>query len=373
MWQNKMAETLPNTFRIELPVIQNDDKYFCIEAVINENYKAEFIIDTKATPLMKIEAINNLNGNLWGKFPVPAWNSYGQAEIFPLYYFDSFKIQSLAFAKPLFKGISKSNAMHDLLDKGVVGKQIIEQLFWKFALDDGKMILFSRNDTLLLQKETKDFMKIENGLRSDTPVLFFPDVSAQGDFLFDLGYADEIMVDKTIFVRLSKKFTSKKYLSTRPAATWNDENYVFEKMTVEWNGIKIPDCRIVYRPVTNRNIIGVRLAGRFNFVLAYRKYGTEDLYLQPREDFQNFKNTPYCSAFGFGIEKREGGFIIRRIEVDGVAAKAGLHLEGKVVHIDHGSFDLNDAKQLDSYLEDKKSVTVGIETEGKIVDKELIL
>jgi hypothetical protein len=357
-WQNKIGETLPDTFRIELPLIKNQDNYFCVGATINGNYNADFILDTKASPLVKIETINDLNAGYWGRYPVPVWNSYGQKEKFPLYHFKSFKIQSLTFNNPLFKGISKSNAMYDLMGNGVVGKEIIKQLYWKFALDDKKMILFSNKDSLLLCKETENYIKIENGLVDNN--IFLPDISTYNHFMFDSGYAGEIMVNKKIFTHLSNRFSPKKFISTRRTATKNDTTYVFERMNIEWNGIKIPDCLLVYSPITNKNIIGVELANRFNFVLA-----SNNLYLQPRKDFQHFESASYCSGFGFDIGKSENGFIIKRIEIGGIADKAGIRVKDKIVHIDYGNFDLNDVNQLNSYLKDKKSVIVGIEKEGE--------
>jgi hypothetical protein len=326
---------------------------------------------------MKTETINDLNANYLGNFPVPVRNSYGQKEKCPLYYFKTFKIQSLIFNKPLFKGISKSNAMYDLMDNGVLGKEIIAQLFWKFSLDDEKMILFSNEDTLLLREETENFVKIENVLTEDKNDLFFPDISMSENFIFDLGYAGEIMVNKKIFTELSKKISSKKFLTVRRTSTKNDTTYVFERMNIEWNDIKIPNCRLVYSPITNRNIIGVELANRFNFVLAYNEKKNNkienNLYLQPRNNFQDFEGAPYCSDFGFNIKKVDNGFIIKRIEIGGLADKSGISVKDKIVGIDYGNFNLNDVNRLNSYLKDKKSVTLKIEAEGKIIEKELLL
>jgi hypothetical protein len=197
----------------------------------------------------------------------------------------------------LFKGISKSNAMYDLMENDVIGKDILTQLFWKFSLDDEKIILFSNKDSLLLGKETENYVKIENGL-NDNNNLFFPDISTSSDFMFDLGYGGEIMVNKDIFTVLANKFSPQKYLSTRTSIT-NDSVYVFDGISIEWNGIKIPNCQIIYKPLANRNIIGVELANRFNFVLAYNERNNNrtenNLYLQPRNNFQHFESRPYYS------------------------------------------------------------------------------
>ena len=375
VWQNKIGETLPDAFRFELPVTQNPDGYFCVKGIINDTDSANFIMDTQTTSLAKMETINDWDAMYWGKYPVPVYNSYGQKEKFPLYFFNSFNIQSLSLNKPLFTGVSKSNAMYDLMDHDVVGKDILKQLFWKFSLDDGKMILFSNRDTLFLRSETESYVKIENGLTGKSNHLFFPDISIQADFILDIGYAGEIMVNKEIFSHLSNNFPLKKFVSSRRTSAKNDTTYVFDGMNVEWDGIKIPNCQITYSPITNRNLIGVKLVHRFNFALAYSdktNNSNDNIYLQPRNNFQQFESAPYCSDFGFDIRKLENIFIINRIETGGLADKAGINVKDKIVRIDHGNFDLNDRKQLDSYLSDKKSVSIEIEKEGKIIDIELI-
>jgi hypothetical protein len=371
-WQNKIGENLPDIFKVELPVIRNQANYFCIRSTINDKYEADFIIDTKATPLAKMETINDYNANYWGDFPVFVSNLYGQKEQYPLYFFNSFRIQSLSFNKPLFKGISKSNAMYDLMDNDVIGKGIIDKLFWKFSLDDEKIILFSNKDSLLLYKETENYVKIENGL-NDNISLFFSDIATRGDFMFDLGYGGEIMVNKNIFTCLSNKFSPKKYLTSRRTALNNDSSYVFDGINIEWNGIKIPNCQIVYRPVTNRNVIGVAVANRFNFVMAYNEKKNErienNLYLQPRNNFQHFESIPYCSKFGFYIGKLKNEFIVKRIEIGGLADKAGINVNDKIINIDQGDFDLNDVEnRLNFYLSDKQSVNLTIEKNGKTID-----
>ena len=372
LWQNKIGETLPDTFRIELPVIKNQDGYFCVRATVNDNYEADYFMDTQAASLAKIETIKDLNANFWDNFPVATHNFYGQKEKLPLYYFDSFKIQFLSLEKPLFKGISKSNAMYDLMDNDVIGKDILKQLYWKFSLDSSKMILFSNKDSLILKKETENFVKIENGLIGRNNHISFSEISMLDDFMFDLGYGGEIMVNKKIFAALSNRFSPKIFVSTRSTSVKNDTTYVFDKMNIEWGGIKIPNCQVIYRSVTNRNLIGALLINRFNFVLAYNDKTGDNLYLQPRDNFQNFISTPYCSDFGFDIEKSESGFIVKRIEIGGLADKAGVNVMDKIVSIDNGNFDMNNTKQLDSYLLDKNSVTIEIEKEGKTAVIEII-
>jgi hypothetical protein len=373
--QRKTGDLLPDTFRIEVPVKMSENDRFLVEAVVNDSYRADFIIDTQASSLMKMEQINELNGHFYENMPIPTFNLYGQSMKTPLYYFDSFKIQSLVFNKPLFHGISKSNEIHGIMTNNIVGFEILKRLCWKFSLDDGKMILFSNKDAQLLLKEAKDYIKIENGidkvLSGGSNVLLFPNTQTQGNFMADMGYNDEIMVNKKIFDSLSEKIPYRKFLSPLRTSAENMEGYVFEKMTVEWNGIKVPNCQVTYTPTADRNIIGTRLIKRFNFIMAYQE-DSRDLYLQPRKDFQSFASAPY-SAFGFNIKKQDGGFTVNLIEENGVAAKAGIRLKDTVVHIDNGAFNLNDTQQLNTYLSDKTSVTIGILKDGKTADVKLIL
>lgn len=373
VWQNNVGETLPNSFTIELPLVRSADNYFCVRGCINENYYADFIIDTQANSLIKMETVNEMESYFWGNFPALVRNAYGQKGKYPLYYFESFTIQSLSFNKPLFTGISKSNAIYDLLDTGVIGKNIIKQLFWKFSLDDEKMILFSNKDSSLLGKETENYVKIENGLFKSS--LYFPDISTHDDFLVDLGCADAIMVNKQIFTALAELYSPKKYVFFRQTTKKNDTIYFFDQIDFEWNNIQISNCRITYSPITNRNLIGVEVMNRFNFVLAYNEKKRDrianNLYIRPRNNFQDFKSDPYCSDFGFFIGKFGDHFIIRGIEIGGLADKAGIGIKDKITGIDHSNFDLHDYKQLDLYLKDKESVILEIEKDGRRIDIKL--
>lgn len=55
----------------------------------------------------------------------------------------------------------------------------------------------------------------------------------------------------------------------------------------------------------------------------------------------------------------------------GLADKSGIRVKDKIVGIDHGNFNLNDVDRLNSYLKDKKSVTLKIEENGKIIETEI--
>ena len=120
-------------------------------------------------------------------------------------------------------------------------------------------------------------------------------------------------------------------------------------------------------------MIGVKFANRFNFVLAYNENNNNrienNLYLQPRNNFQRFESTPYCSKLGFDIEISESGFIVKRIEIGGLADKAGLKVKDKVLDIngevclDKVPFDEDD---LNKCIADKGQVVIKVDREGKI-------
>lgn len=131
-----LGDNLPDKFRIELPLERDSTGYFCITAKINHLQEQSFILDTKAMSMFKMEDLKELGANFWDNSPLRTHNLYGQTEKLPFYELQSISIDSLIINKPLFKGISKTNAMYDLLYKGVIGKDIIQHFVWKFSFDE---------------------------------------------------------------------------------------------------------------------------------------------------------------------------------------------------------------------------------------------
>ena len=111
------GDNLPAKFRIEMPLERDSTGYFCMTAKINDLYEQSFIVDTKATSMFRMEELVKLDAQYWDKYPVRVKNTYGQKEKLPLYELACYSIDSLRINKPLFKGISKTNALYDLLYK----------------------------------------------------------------------------------------------------------------------------------------------------------------------------------------------------------------------------------------------------------------
>jgi hypothetical protein len=240
-----VGEYLPDTFRVELPLDIDHEGYFCVTSQINHQDDMNFIIDTKAYCLAKEDELIALNANYWGRFPLATTNAIGQKSKLPLYSFNSFNIGSLSFKEPFFKGIPPDNYIYNIMYKKIVGVNVLNNLFWKFSIDDGQMILFSKKDTGLLRKEVTGFYKIENGLRNHKIRLSFLQNQRQDKFIFDLGFRGEIEINKKSFNRLSKQLPHRKFLITQ-TSTQNDTAYVFDGVDVLWNGILIPDCQVIH-------------------------------------------------------------------------------------------------------------------------------
>lgn len=328
-----------------------------------------FILDTKATGMARLEVLHELKARHWGTYPIPVRNSYGQQEKLPLYELDSITIGGQVLPAPLFKGISATNALHDLLYREIIGKDILQFFTWKFSLDEGKMTLFPNKDTVLLETEVQGFHKIENGLRSTRVSLDLSDTLYTGDFDFDLGYQGEISIDEDIFNLLQARITPKKYLNARtPERT--DTAYVFNDMTIGWDTITIAHSTLCYYPLVNRNLIGAKFMTRFDFILSYRR--TEDLYIRLRKIFPVGANRPIYPDLGLDIGQLGGKSLVTFVEIGGRAEKAGVRIKDKVVEIDGGAIGLDPGKvisgEISAYLSGRQSVCLKVERDGKILE-----
>jgi hypothetical protein len=379
-YHRKIRYSLPDTFRIELPLLIDRGRFY-IHGQINHQHDMKFTIDTKSSiSFVKSDDLERLKATYWGDLHKSSTNAYGQKQnVQHLYFFDSFEIQSLSFGKVLFNEVASTDYLYDLIDKNVLGENILEMLFWKFSIDDEKMIMFSNMDDIaLLKKETEGYTKIENGAR-DKIELSFPPVQASFKLYLDLGYNGEIEIDKKIFTQLAKQFSYKKVLDVQTKTT-NDTIYVFDGLDIQWNEISVPNCLVIHRPKGNLTLIGTRFMRRFNFVLAYNAhkensyhhvFNTNDLYIKPVNNFDSIKGISYISDFGFGIGTLNKELLITDIEIGGLAEISGLKIRDKLLNIDNGVFDLsikNRRERFNAYLSDKKQVGVKIERDGQIMD-----
>lgn len=365
--QNTVGDNLPDRFRIEHPLQRDPNGYFLVTGKMNDR-EGVFILDTKATSMARTEVLNELDARHWGTYPVPVRNSYGQQEKLPLYELDSIAIGGQMLPAPLFKGISATNALHDLLYREMIGRDILKFFTWKFSLDEGKIILFSNKDTVLLKAEAQGFRRIKNGLRSAPISLGFPDTAYTGNFDFDLGYQGEISIDEDLFHLLQAGIVPKKYLNARTADR-TDTTYVFNDVTIKWDTITIAHSTLCYYPLVNRNLIGAKFMSRFNFILSYRR--TEDLYIQLRKDFPDRAIRPIYPDLGLDIDQLGGEPLVTFVEIGGKAEKAGVKIKDKVVEIDGGAIGLYPEKvisgETSAYLSGRQSVCLKVERDGKIL------
>lgn len=373
--QEELGNNISDTFYIELPLLRDPNGYFCLISSLNNLPEESFILDTKATSLARAETLQEIESQYWGSYPVFVKNTYGQMEKSPLYELNSLTIGKEIFQKPLFKGISKTNAIHNLLYKKVIGKDILQHFIWKFSLDENKLTLFSNKNNHQIQLETQGFHLIKDGLIDNKIILNSPLLSDNYRFSFDLGYQGEISIDKKIFQLLKDKSPCIKYLNARTSERI-DTTYVFPGITIEWDGFQIPDCELRYYPLTNRNLIGVRFIEQFNFILGYQKPKegprSSNLYIQPRKI--NLIGTNNCSRsnFGFEIGLLNGTLQVTSIEIGGKAEQTGLKVKDRVIDIDQNSIHLDEeyvlSGQINNYLCNKSSILIKVKRDNKIIE-----
>ena len=194
--------------------------------------------------------------------------------------------------------------------------------------------------------------------------LTFPALSDSIGFSFDLGYQGAICIDQKLFKKLYSHYPCDKHLTFRTDKR-TDTTYTFNGIAIEWNGNRITNAEIEYRPVTNRNLIGVEFAERFNFILGYQKtekFHTADLLIQPRSNLEGIKSKSDNQDFGFNIRLIGNELLVTSITIGGFAESAGIKLKDRVIEIDHGTVDLNMQLTkfglLKNYMADKDSMGV---------------
>lgn len=370
-----ISQSLPDTFRVELP-LQMDSSFFCIRARVNQEYDMDFIIDTGAESLARSEDLKTPQATFWGKFPLPTYNARKEWSRKDLYYYDSFDIGPLSFGKPLFKEVTSQNDSHIYTilsehDKNILGRNILNRLIWKFSLDENKMILFSQKDHALLAQETANgYIKIEDGLKHSNCKLDFPQAGKSDKFLLDLGFEGELAIDEKMFKRLSKNIPCREIQGIKGVV------YILEGVDVAWNDIVIKNCLAVYKPGNHSNLIGNGLMRRFNFVLAYttspKDSPQRDLYLKPVANFNKIEAKPFVSNFGFVIQKKGDGIYIG-VEVNSIADKMGLKMGDRLLSIDKQTVCTANNSELIAYLADKRNTTLQISRENKVLEIHLSL
>ena len=319
-------------------------------------------------------------------------NIYGQRNRASLYLLDGLQIGDLTFRQPYFTRLTRDNNIHEMLSDialakgseriGILGHGIMPLLYWKFDLDNEKLILFSNRDSALIAKKTDGFTRIRNGIGSSlrgSLELGFPTIQESHNFHFDLGFNGEIEIDRRGFRKLSRQFPYRTVMVARSAGI-DEMVYVFDNVDVNIGGILVKNNQIVHSPRANFNIIGNRFTQRFNFILAYGDHSRErqgrrcgrysDLYIKPVADFDNIESTPFVTSMGFRFANRGGMLIVQAIETGSAAETSGLQLRDEVISVDNGAYNLEShtRETLVAYIANRKSVVVKVKRGGDIIE-----
>lgn len=218
-WQNAIGKELPSKFKEILPLKRSSKGWFYITGKVGM-HKRDFILDTQARSMARIENLLSLHANHWGTYPRAVKNLYGQQEKYALYTLDNVGIgDSLLLYKPLFSGITQTNALYGLLDKDLLGKDVLQHFVWKFSLDYDELTLFSNSDANMLREEACNYTKIENGLEEGIPLLF-ESVKELYKYHFDLGYEGYISINKELYEKLKKNILRRNTWSRGMKTLW---------------------------------------------------------------------------------------------------------------------------------------------------------
>ena len=105
---------------------------------------------------------------------------------------------------------------------------------------------------------------------------------------------------------------------------------------------------------------------RFNFILNYSGEEGDPLYIQPRKGFKAERAMPILSALGLQIEARAQGFVVSRLELGGIAEKAGMALGDVVQELDGRVPDASSTGQdFIRYTADKQELRLKIKDKGE--------
>lgn len=366
---DKEREKLSSGFLVKLPLHIDNTNHFRISCIINDLDTLDLIVDTKATSLMRKEDIDKYNGKYWGKLPFHMANAYSKKESISLFTFNQFKIDTLSIGKPIFQKIDKDNLIYTIIDKGVLGSNILSLLYWKFSVDEQQVTLFSKHDSSIIKKETEGFIPIKYGLINDSIHLSIKNREEPLNFTLDMGFSGEIEINNKLATSLMNQFPHTTIETLRDDGS-HGILHLFENRTVVWNGITIHNCQLVNIPDVDANYIGAALMKRFNFILGYGTYIKHNpqyhLYIKPKNDFIEIKSNPYISKFGFNIEQLNGKIRITAIEQKGIASKKGLKLGDEIFEIDNINCSTERTNILSNfilYTQNKKTLSIKLEKE----------
>ena len=355
-------QRIPDELSLDIPF--SYDGHFSVPCTIGGK-EVNLIVDTKAGCMMKEEDIAKFHGAYFGRHSIPTKNVRGQWERMRLYS-PSFRIDTFSM-KPLFGSVGKDNYMYHLVGSGVLGNNILSLCSWLFSVDEGRVRVFSTFNERRLEQESKGFHKIQDGLENDGITARIGSLKEELTFTLDLGNNVDVLVNKEVAAQLKKLYPYKVILTLRGDNSV-DSVFVFDGVPVVWDGITIPNCQIANNPkfASNKNFFGAQLMHRFNFILNYSADQGDNLYIQPKKDFDQQHVLPIISVFGLSIEERAHGVIVSRLEPNSIAEKAGIALGDVVLELDGRAPRASLTHQdFIRYTADKKEIRLRIKDKGE--------
>ena len=354
---------VPDELSLDIPF--SYDGHFSMPCTI-DGKEVSLIVDTKATCIMKEEDIAKFHGAYFGRHSLSTKNVRGQRERMRLYSIPDFRIDTFSM-KPLFGSVGKGNYMYHLVGSGVLGNNILRLCNWFFSIDEGRVCVFSTFNEKRLEQGSRGFHKIQDGLENDGITARIGSLKEELTFTLDLGNNVDVSVNNNVASRLKSLYPYKTFLTLRRDNSI-DSLFVFDGVPVVWDGITIPNCQITNNPkfASNKNFFGAQLMHRFNFILNYSADQGDNLYIQPKKDFDQQHVLPIISVFGLSIEERAHGVIVSRLEADGIAEKAGLTLGDVVQELDGRALNDSSVGQgFIRYTADKKEIRLRIKNKGE--------
>ena len=400
-------QRIPDELSLDIPF--SYDGHFSVRCTIGGK-EVDMGISTSGICLMQEEDLKKYHAIYFGRAPLPARNVRGQWDWLRLYRIPDFRIDTFAM-NPLFASVGKHNYMHllvgdsvfednifqrskriflvkegqmhvvialdeaetdirrdNLMGNGVLGFNIMQQCNWLFSVDEGRVRIFSVANDKRLEQESKGFHKIRDGLENEGISARLGSLKEDLVFSLAIGVDAEVVVNNEVSAQLKKRYPYQVILRLRGDNSI-DSLFVFDGVPVVWDGITIPNCQIANNPkfAFNKNFFGAQLMHRFNFILDYGADEGNDLYIQPSKDFEQQRAKPVLSAFGVNIEAREQGFIVHRLELGGIAAKAGIALGDVVLELDgRAPRALLTSQDFIRYTADKKEIRLRIKDKGEM-------
>lgn len=359
--QSKAVENISVDFHQTLPIIRDPNGYFGVIATVNGQYIDTLLFDTQAsTSLAKQETLDRYEAVYWKRKPMPTFNFYKQVYFSKLYKVNNITLGDGKLEGVIFTSVPKDNGMYNVLYRPVLGRAIMENIGWKFDMDNNEMVMFAPDNEQLLQHESKGFILTKDGVNN---LQLYSKQTDTLNVMFDLGSNYDIIIGKTVYEKLKQRLTPRMYTNYRREGL-TDTIAEFQGITVFCNEIAIPDCTLSYIPSIDKNVAGNIFAGKINFILA-----NGDLYIKQRTDSAPQVIRDALSPLGLRFNVRSNAVCVTALEINGPAEKAGLMLGDKVIAVDKGAIESDimsvSSGRLETYIQQAESLTLEIERNGE--------